>query len=139
MPDSLAALESQRSEILRQFLGLGDLRRGSITAVTRRCGKASCHCAKANDAGHDPQIRLTRKVKGKTVAETFSTPSACRKAQAEIGEFHRFQELSTQLIAVNERICSFRSAQADTDVWNAQEKKRLLQSIKRSNERSRRG
>lgn len=132
MPDSLAALEAQRSELLRQFLGLGDLRRGSITAVTRRCGKASCHCAKSNDAGHDPQIRLTRKVKGKTVAETFSTPAACAKAQVEIGEFHRFQELSAQLIAVNERICGFRSAQADTEGWTTQEKKRLLRSIRRS-------
>jgi len=132
MPDSLAALEAQRAEILRQFLALGDLRRGSITAVARRCGKPSCHCAKAHGAGHDPQIRLTRKVKGKTVAETFSSPAACRNAQAEVAEFHRLQALSAQLVAVNERICAFRSAHADTGGWNAEEKKRLLRSIRRS-------
>jgi hypothetical protein len=34
----------------------------------------------ANDPGHAPQIRLTRKVDGKTVAESFSSIAACRKA-----------------------------------------------------------
>jgi hypothetical protein len=40
MSDDLATLETQRSELLEEFLRLGDLRPGSITAVTRRCGKA---------------------------------------------------------------------------------------------------
>jgi len=60
---------------------LGDLRPGSITAVTRRCGKPSCHCAKHDDPGHDPQFRLTRRVSGKTVTETFPNPPTLRKAQ----------------------------------------------------------
>ena len=55
MPDSLSALEADRSKLLQQFLGLGDLRPGSITATIRRCGKPTCHCAKPNDPGHDPQ------------------------------------------------------------------------------------
>jgi hypothetical protein len=45
MPDDLATLETQRSKLLEEFLRLTDLRPGSITAVTRRCGKPSCHCA----------------------------------------------------------------------------------------------
>ena len=65
MPNSLPELEAERSKILRQFTALGDLRPGSICAVPRRCGKPTCHCAKPNDPGHDPQIRLTRKVDGK--------------------------------------------------------------------------
>ena len=64
MPNSLSELETERSKILRQLTTLGDLRQGSICAVARRCGKPTCHCAKGNDAGHDPQIRLTRKVDG---------------------------------------------------------------------------
>ena len=89
MPNSLPELEAERSKILRQFTALGDLRPGSICAVPRRCGKPTCHCAKPNDPGHDPQIRLTRKVDGKTVAESFPSPSAWRKAQSEIDEYHR--------------------------------------------------
>lgn len=38
MPDDLATLEIERSEILEKFLGLRDLRPGSITTVIRRCG-----------------------------------------------------------------------------------------------------
>ena len=79
MPDDLATLEAQRSRLLEQFLGLGDLRPGSITAAVRRCGKPACHCAKPDDPGHDPQFRLTRRVAGKTVTETFPNPSALRR------------------------------------------------------------
>jgi len=49
MPDDLATLELERSRILEPFLSLSDLRPGSMTAVIRRCGKPSCHCAKPHD------------------------------------------------------------------------------------------
>lgn len=132
MSDDLAALEIQRSQILHQFLGLGDLRPGSITAAVRRCGKPSCHCAKPHDPGHDPQFRLTRRVAGKTVTETFPNPSALRKAQQEVTEFHRFQELSEKLVSINQMICELRPAEREHGGWTDQEKKRLLQSMRKS-------
>jgi len=132
MPDDLAMLEAERSRILEQFLGLGDLRPGSITAAIRRCGKPSCHCAKPHDPGHDPQFRLTRRVAGKTVTETFPNPSALRKAQQEVTEFHRFQELSEKLVSVNQKICGLRPVERQRGGWTDQEKKRLLQSMRRS-------
>lgn len=132
MPESLQDLEAQRSEILRQFSTLGDLRSGSICAVARRCGKSTCHCAKPNDPGHDPQIRLTRRVAGKTVAESFASPAACRKAQSEINEYHRFQQLSSRLLEINEKICRHRPVETESSAWTAEGKKRLLRSIKRS-------
>src|SRR5436190_20938783 len=131
MPHTLEALESQRSKLLEQFLRLGDLRPGSITAVVRRCGKSSCHCAKPKDPGHDPQFRLTRRVAGKTVTETFPNPSALRKAQQEVAEFHRFQELSENLVSINQRICQLRPAERERGGWTDQEKKRLLQSMRK--------
>jgi hypothetical protein len=111
MTDDLATLETQRSRLLEEFPGLGDLRPGFISAVTRRCGKPSCHCAKHNDPGHDPQFRLTRRVAGKTVTESFPNPSALRKAQQEVAEFHRFQELSQNLVTLSERVCTHHSFQ----------------------------
>jgi len=126
---SLAALEADRSKLLEQFLHLGDLRPGSITAVVRRCGKPTCHCAKPDDPGHDPQIRLTRRVAGKTVTETFPNPPALRKAQQEIAEFHRFQELGEELVNINQKICELRPVELQRGGWTEQEKKRLLQSI----------
>jgi|SRR5215471_360561 len=131
MPDDVATLEMERSELLESFLGLGDLRPGCITAVARRCGKPSCHCAKPNDPGHDPQFRLTRRVAGKTVTETFPSPAALRKAQQEVAEFRRFQKLSRELIALNAKICRLRPVEQQRGGWTEQEKKRLLRSIRR--------
>lgn len=131
MPDALAKLESDRSKLLEGFLRLGDLRPGSITAVVRRCGKPTCHCAKPNDPGHDPQLRLTRRVAGKTITETFPNPGALRKAQQEVAEFHHFQQLSEDLVGINEKICALRPVESQRGGWTEQEKKRLLQSIRR--------
>ena len=131
MPDSLTALEADRSKLLQDFLRLGDLRPGSITAVIRRCGKPSCHCAKLNDAGHEPQFRLTRRVRGKTRTETFPNPAALRKAQQEVAEFHRFQKLSEELVGINEKIRELRPVEQQRGGWTDQEKKRLLRFIKR--------
>ena len=129
MPDALNTLESERSRLLEEFLRLGDLRPGSITAVVRRCGKPSCHCAKPDDPGHDPQFRLTRRVAGKSTTETFPNPAALRKAQLEVAEFHRLQKLSEDLVSVNEKICALRPVERERGGWTDREKKRLLRSI----------
>jgi hypothetical protein len=132
MPDSLLALEAERSQILRQISALGDLRPGSICAVPRRCGKPTCHCAKPKDPGHHPQLRLTYKVDGKTVAESFATPAAFHKAQTEIHEYQRLQKLCADLVAVNQKICRLRPLDPSTEKWSEEEKKRLLRSVKKS-------
>lgn len=131
MLDPLAALEADRSRLLEEFLRLGDLRPGSITAVVRRCGKPSCHCAKPNDPGHDPQFRLTRRRAGRSVTESFPNPAALRKAHQEVSEFHRLQKLNEDLVRINEQICELRPVERQRGGWTDQEKKRLLQSIER--------
>ena len=130
VPESLPDLELERAKLLQQLLSLGDLRPGSITASVRRCGKPTCHCAKPNDPGHEPQFRLTRKVKGKTVNESFTTPAALRKAQREVAEFQRWQQLGQQLVAINQKICALRPVEEGRG-WTPQEKKRLLRSIRK--------
>ena len=98
MPDSLAALEQQRSGILTQILELGDFRSGSISAINGRCGKPNCHCHRPNQPGHGPNFRLTRKINGKSVSESFSSAAELRKAQREVEAFHRFRQLSQVLL-----------------------------------------
>src|SRR2546430_17585709 len=102
MPDDVDTLETKRSKLLEEFLSLGDLRPGSLTAVMRRCGKPSCHCAQRNDPGHDPHFRLTRRVAGNTVTETFPNPTALRKAQQEATQFHPSHTLSHDLAALTD-------------------------------------
>jgi hypothetical protein len=72
---------------------------------------------------------LTRKVNGKSVTETFSSSTALRKAQQEVEEFHRFRQLSHDLLEVNEKICRLRPVE---DTLTAQEKKRLKRSSTKS-------
>src|ERR1700751_2497903 len=108
MADSLEQLESQRADLFRRMTTVGDFRRGSITTTSGKCGKPSCHCAQANDPGHGPNFRLTRKLEGKTITETFASPAELGKAQQEVANFHHFQDLCHKLIAINERICHLR-------------------------------
>jgi hypothetical protein len=58
-----------------------------------------------------------------------------RKAQQEVAEFHRFQELGDKLVNINEKICQLRTVERERGGWTDQEKKRLLQSIRKSRSR----
>ena len=129
MSESLPSLEQQRSQVLTEILGLGDFRSGSITAISGRCGKPNCHCHQSGQPVHGPNYRLTRKVDGKTVSETFSSAAELRKTQREVDAFHRFRELSRQLLDINEKICRLRPAE---ETLTPQEKKRSKRSVGKS-------
>jgi hypothetical protein len=129
LPDSLPTLEHQRSVILARILDLGDFRSGSITSISGPCGKPNCRCHRSGEPGHGPNYRLTKKVDGKTVSETFSSSAELRKAQREVEAFHQFRELSRKLLEVNEAICRTRPVE---DSVTTQEKKRPRRSPKKS-------
>lgn len=121
MPDPLASLEQHRSAILAQILHLGDFRSGSITATSGRCGKPQCRCHRPGQPGHGPNYRLTKKVNGKTATESFPSARALAKARLEVERFHRFLELSRELLEVNESICRLRPVE---EFLTPEEKKR---------------
>jgi hypothetical protein len=125
----LDVLALRRSAILSRIVDLGDFRSGSITAISGRCGKSECRCHQPNQPGHGPNFRLTRKVDRKTVSETFSSPAELHKAQREVEAFHRFRELSRELLEINEEICRARPV---GDRLTPQEKKRPKRSTRRS-------
>jgi len=129
MPKSIADLELERSHLLSQMAALQDLRPGSVSGIVRRCGKPTCHCALAGDPGHGPTLRLTYKAGGKTISEALPTPAAIRKAEREIGEFRKYQQISRDFVVVNEKICRLRPVE---DAPSAQEKKRRRQSVGKS-------
>jgi len=130
VPDSLVDLESRRAAVQSQIAQLGDMRSGSITGTGGRCGNPNCHCHRAGDPGHGPYYRLTRKVNGKTVTETFSSAASLTKAQREVAECQRFRELGDQLLDVNEQICELRPVEEISPT--AQEKKRPKRSKRKS-------
>ena len=129
MQPSLSDLEQQRSHLGIQLARLGDLRPGSVTGIVRRCGKPTCHCAQPDDPGHGPTLRLTYKVQGKTISEALPTPASVRKAELEIAEFRRYQELSRAFVEVNDKICRLRPVE---DTLTPEEKKRPKRSMSKS-------
>jgi hypothetical protein len=118
---SLDSLQQRRAQIADQIAALGDLRSGSITPTSGRCGKPNCHCHRPNDRGHGPNPRLTYKVDGKTVTQSLPHPAAVRKAEREIAEFRNLQNLHKEFVGVNVQICQLRPAEPDEPL--AQEKK----------------
>ncbi|MBI4454959.1 MAG: hypothetical protein HY644_03570 [Acidobacteria bacterium] len=76
MPNTLAELERQRCKLFKEIAHVGDMRRGSITATSGRCGKANCHCHDPAHPGQGLTYRLTYKIEGKTVSEYFATATA---------------------------------------------------------------
>jgi hypothetical protein len=129
MPQSVADLEQRRAKLIAEMSYLHDLRPGCITGIIRRCGKPTCHCAKAGDPGHGPTLRLTYKAEGKTISEALPTSAAVRKVEREISEFRRYQQISRDFIDVNERICQLRAVE---ESLTPQEKKRPKRSVRKS-------
>jgi hypothetical protein len=129
MSESLTELEQRRTAVLRQISELGDFRPGSISGTGGRCGKATCHCHRPKDPGHSPHLRLTYKINGKTVTESFADPAAERKAEREIEGFRQWQQLSRSFVEVNEQICRARPVE---ESLTAEEKKRPKLSNKKS-------
>jgi hypothetical protein len=127
---SLESLEQRRASIANQIAALGDLRAGSVTPTSGRCGKANCHCHQPKDPGHGPNFRLTYKIDGKTVTESLPDHAAARKVEREIAEFRKLQSLHKEFVEVNSQICQIRPSVPDTVL--PEEKKRRTLSKRRS-------
>jgi len=98
MTHSLADFEQRRQAIAQQVAQLGDLRAASITSTSARCGKPGCRCHQPGQPAHGPHLRLTYKVDGKTVSESLPTPAAIHKAEREVAQFRKFQQLTRELV-----------------------------------------
>ena len=108
MPQSVSDLEQERARLVGELSRLNDLRPGCVSGIVRRCGKPTCHCARPADPGHGPTLRLTYKAEGKTISEALPSPAAVRKAEREIAEFRKYQQLARDFVGVNEKICRLR-------------------------------
>jgi hypothetical protein len=113
-PD-LAGLEAQRARLYAELSGVGDFRRGTLSAVFRKCGKPNCRCAQPGQRGHGPQWNWARWAGGKTVTSHPRPGPELDKAQREAAEWERFRSLTGQVEAVNEAICDARPPLGQAD------------------------
>ena len=117
---TITALEAARARLLQQLAAAGDMRRGSISEVFRRCGKDNCACAGAGHPGHGPFYAYTIKVNGKTKTLQLRPGVRLSKLEQEVAEYKKFRATSERVLAVNEQICNARTL-PEADL---QEKKR---------------
>lgn len=101
----LAGLVAERVRLYAELSGVGDFRRGTLSAVFRKCGKANCRCAQPGERGHGPQWNWVRWAGGKTVTTHPRPGPELDKAQREAAEWARFKSLTGQIEQVNEAIC----------------------------------
>ena len=106
-PD-LPDLEQQRSRLHADLIEVGDFRRGSLSAVMRRCGKEACACSDAAHPGHGPQHILTRSVTGRTVAIHLRPGPELEKVRREVAGYKRFKAIVGEIVELSEAICEAR-------------------------------
>ena len=114
----------KRDQLTAAIAQVGDMRPGSLVARFRKCGKASCHCAKKAAKGHGPSYSLTHAVAGKTVTRIIPAGPAVNLTRQQLDEYHRFRELVQQLTTVSEQICDLQLRQPASSIEGGVKKNR---------------
>lgn len=109
MSSVLPQHEQRRAELYEDLAQVGDLRRGTINATYRRCGKANCACADPGHPGHGPRYLLSRTVEGKTSSRQLAAGPELEKAMREVANYKRFTSTVAEIVEVNEAICDARA------------------------------
>ena len=95
----LGELNRQRDEILKELAGLDEMRRGSVVEQfvddTRKDDTA---------VKRGPYFLYSYKEKGKTVSQRLKDANEANLYRRQIQSFRRFQELTSQLRELGERI-----------------------------------
>jgi hypothetical protein len=77
-------------------------------------------------AGSRPYFRLTYKLDGKTILEALPTPAAMQKAEREVEEFRKFQQLAREFLGTNTELCRLRPLDEESDA----ELKKTIEAIR---------
>jgi hypothetical protein len=105
---SLPELEALRDRLHARLAAVGDFRRGSVSVNYRKCGKPNCACADPEHPGHGPRFLWTRSAgRRRTVGRQLAAEEA-GKVRREIERHAEFEEISAQIVEVNEAICEAR-------------------------------
>jgi uncharacterized protein YdcH (DUF465 family) len=129
MNDTLAGLERTREQLYKQLQEVGDLRRGTVSVLYRKCGKKNCACAQKGHPGHGPQYLWNATINGKSYAKNLKLGPDMEKYLEEIANHKRFLKLCDEIIEVNERICDMRPAPEMKDDNELAELKKKLHQL----------
>src|SRR5882762_5936315 len=128
MPVPGKTLQQRREQLKAGLAQVNDLRRGSLTARFRKCGKPNCHCAEKDSPGHGPCYSLTHARGGKTITQVIPSGRGVDRTREQIAEYRRFRKLVQELIAVSEQLCDAQLQQPEARVAEGSKKKPLRRS-----------
>jgi hypothetical protein len=129
-------LEVERRRLCGELGEVGDLRRGSIAEIYRRCGKPNCACCEAEHPGHGPRYLLMTKVDGRSRAQDVSPGPELTKVRQEVANHQHFRQLVQEIVEVNEQICTARPIDGgEQDAERAGLKKKPSIASRRSSRR----
>ena len=128
MGNTIESLLGKREEILREISGLGEFRRGTVSASYRKCGKPGCRCAREGEKGHGPQYLWNGTKGGKSFAKNLHLGEEVEKYVQETEQYRRFIGLCEKLVEVNEKICD---ATPVREVQDKQELDKLKKKLRK--------
>jgi hypothetical protein len=96
---ALDGLRSRRETIMKELAGLEQIRRGSVTEqyFERRGQDGTRH-------KYGPYALYTSKKQGKTHSQRIPDPQLVKAYRSQTQGFHRFQELTAELVSIGEQI-----------------------------------
>src|SRR5260370_11349999 len=123
MPITLKALLEKREQLKAGLTQISDLRRGSLTARFRKCGKPNCHCAEKDSPGHGPSYSLTHASAGKTITQVIPQGPAADRTRAQNAQYRRFRKLLQKVISVSGQLCDAQMAPPGAEVGEGSQNK----------------
>lgn len=129
MPGSLKSLEGKRDSLYRKLQGIGDFRRGTISANYRKCGKSNCACAREGHPGHGPQYLWNATINGESYAKNLRLGPELQKYTEETENYREFLKLCNEVVRLNEQICELRPTQEIKDETELEELKKNLKRL----------
>ena len=103
MPQTLEALERQRTKLYEQLKAVGDFRPGTISVNFRKCGKTNCACARKGHKGHGPQYLWNTTQGGQSRAQNLRMGAELEKVRKELAADRVFLGVCEQLVEVNDQ------------------------------------
>lgn len=106
---SVERLEEARQLVLDRIAAVPAFRRGSLQVGYRKCGKATCRCARPGERGHGPRGLWTRTAPGPGGSRGQYIPvEQVEQVRAELDNYEQFAALVADYVEINEALCTAR-------------------------------
>lgn len=106
---TVAELQELRTLVLDRIAAVPQFRRGSLQVGYRKCGRATCRCARPGEVGHGPRGLWTRTVSGPGGSRGQYIPvEAIEQVRAELANYTQFADLVADYVEINEALCRAR-------------------------------